>query len=107
MTPQHERLVRARVKLFARVGCQEPAMWTFLSVLAGYLEIKEFPQSILDGLTVREITPTMATDGQHLFYANEFVDKCSDDELVALWSHEVLHPALIHLWRGKQYADSK
>jgi predicted metal-dependent peptidase len=51
-------------------------------------------------------TPTMGTDGEHLFYNPYFVnDHMTSDELLAVTLHEVLHCALLHLWRkGKKRA---
>jgi len=43
--------------------------------------------------------PTMATDGRKLFYDPDFVDSLSPEHLRAILVHEVLHPALQHLWR--------
>lgn len=39
---------------------------------------------------------TMATDGKHLFYDRNFVDKLTKDELVFVLAHEVMHNALEH-----------
>jgi predicted metal-dependent peptidase len=41
-------------------------------------------------------TETMATDGRSLFYNASFVESMSDIELVGLYAHEVLHPAMLH-----------
>jgi predicted metal-dependent peptidase len=41
-------------------------------------------------------TDTMATDGRAIFYAPEFVAECTDPELVGVFAHEVLHPAMQH-----------
>src|ERR1700722_2706019 len=41
-------------------------------------------------------TRTMATDGRSIFYDNGFVKGCSDQELVGLPAHEVMHPAMQH-----------
>jgi len=43
-----------------------------------------------------ETTETMATDGRKLFYNPIFVTTMSDVELVGLYAHEVLHPAMQH-----------
>lgn len=42
------------------------------------------------------ITKTMATDGRSLFYNVAFVDSMSDQHLVGLYAHEVMHPAMQH-----------
>ena len=41
-------------------------------------------------------TPTLATDGRHLFYDEGFVNSYPDEDLVTAFAHEVLHPALLH-----------
>ena len=41
-------------------------------------------------------TRTMATDGRSLFYDKDYVKGCSDQELVGLFAHEVMHPAMQH-----------
>ena len=41
-------------------------------------------------------TRTMATDGRSIFYHKDYVKGCSDQELVGLFAHEVMHPAMQH-----------
>jgi predicted metal-dependent peptidase len=41
-------------------------------------------------------TRTIATDGCSIFYHGEYVQGCSDVELIGVVAHEVLHPALLH-----------
>ncbi len=41
-------------------------------------------------------TRTMATDGRSVFYQKDYVKGCSDQELVGLLAHEVMHPAMQH-----------
>ena len=43
--------------------------------------------------------PTAATDGEHLYYNPEWIEKLSQDEVTGAILHEVLHAALGHLWR--------
>ncbi len=43
--------------------------------------------------------PTMGTDGYHLYYHPDFVDKCSDQEMAGVIAHEVGHLVLMHLTR--------
>ena len=38
----------------------------------------------------------MATDGRSIFYHKDYVKGCSDQELVGLFAHEVMHPAMQH-----------
>jgi predicted metal-dependent peptidase len=39
---------------------------------------------------------TMATDGVHLYWCAEFVEKCSLDEVIGVYAHEILHVANLH-----------
>ena len=41
-------------------------------------------------------TRTMATDGRSIFYHKDYVKGCTDQELVGLFAHEVMHPAMQH-----------
>ena len=41
-------------------------------------------------------TRTMATDGRSIFYNKGYVEGCTDQELVGLFAHEVMHPAMQH-----------
>ena len=41
-------------------------------------------------------TRTLGTDGRNIYYASDYVQGCSDAELVGLVAHEVMHPALQH-----------
>ncbi len=41
-------------------------------------------------------TRTMATDGRSIFYHKDYVQGCTDQELVGLFAHEVMHPAMQH-----------
>ena len=43
-----------------------------------------------------EVSPTMATDGEHIFWNCAFVDKCTDAELVFVLAHETAHCANLH-----------
>lgn len=43
-----------------------------------------------------EKTRTMATDGRAVYFAEDYVDKCADAQLVWSIAHEVLHCALLH-----------
>lgn len=59
----------------------------FFGALALRMEIQE---------ETRGRTRTMATDGRSIFYHKDFVTGCSDQELVGLLAHEVMHPAMQH-----------
>jgi len=43
--------------------------------------------------------PTMATDGDHIYWHGEFVDKSSHDELVFVICHEIMHCVFQHMMR--------
>lgn len=58
----------------------------------GYLLFQLKPTAIKD-------IPLTATDGEHLYYNEIELSKCSDSELRGLLIHEVQHVALGHLWR--------
>lgn len=46
-----------------------------------------------------EMIPTMATEGRHILYNPEFVQKFPENELRFIIIHEILHAALGHVWR--------
>ncbi len=41
-------------------------------------------------------TKDMATDGRHLYYSQKYVEGLSDDELLGMLAHLVMHPAMQH-----------
>jgi predicted metal-dependent peptidase len=43
--------------------------------------------------------PTFCTDGRTIFYNSKFADSLTDPQIRGILCHEVLHPALGHLWR--------
>jgi predicted metal-dependent peptidase len=43
--------------------------------------------------------PTACTDGVHIYWNHDFIKGLTDGEVRALLVHEVMHPALGHLWR--------
>jgi predicted metal-dependent peptidase len=45
---------------------------------------------------------TMGTDGKHLYYVREFVEKLSLMEVMAVLVHEAMHAALMHPFRFKE-----
>jgi predicted metal-dependent peptidase len=79
---QEDRLVKSRIQLLMQ--------YPFFGQLALYLKLEE----------TRSI-PTGATDGKKYYYNPDFVAQLSEQELNFLTVHEVLHPALGHLWRGE------
>ena len=48
---------------------------------------------------VAEQTDTMATDGYHLFYSEDFVNSTPENELKGVVCHELLHCAFLHMYR--------
>lgn len=79
---QHERkLSRARTALLI----DQP----WFGMLAMRLQFKAAPDR----------TPTMATDGTHLYYAPAFIEKIPDAHLQGVIAHEVMHCALLHPYR--------
>lgn len=77
------RITRSRIKLLTR--------YPFFGQLALFLELEE----VKDYNKV----PTAATDGKKLYYNPDFIDSLTDAEVNWVVCHEVLHPALGHLWR--------
>ena len=55
---------------------------------------------------VEEDIPTMATDGEKIFYGVKFVNSISLPELLGVLIHEVMHCALLHITR-KGIRDKK
>ena len=75
----HDRIAKARIKLVL----DDP----FFGVICMRWEVIEGQ------------TDTMATDGNNLYYAVDFVQSLSDDELVGIIVHEAMHVALLHMLR--------
>lgn len=73
-----ERMTKSRVRFLLN----KP----FYGTLAARLRLKE-----------ANWMPTAATDGKHLMYNAEFVDRLSDEELDFLIAHEVLHCVYDHM----------
>ncbi|MBE5735691.1 MAG: hypothetical protein E7361_04535 [Clostridiales bacterium] len=48
-----------------------------------------------------ENTRTLSTDGEKVYYSEEFMDQFSYDDKVFFFSHEVMHVAFDHLLRSK------
>lgn len=75
-----ERIVKARIKLLTS--------YPFFGNLALYLD-----------LVRDEKAPTAYTDGRVIGYNPDFIDSLEDAEVNWVVCHEVLHPALGHMWR--------
>lgn len=48
---------------------------------------------------------TAYTDGERIAFQPEFLDSLSSSEVDFILMHEILHTALGHVWRGKDYED--
>lgn len=81
MDPVVQAIIAARVSLLFN----QP----FFGMLATRLQIVD----------ASKWCPTAAVDGRHLFYNREFIKGLSQDELLFLVCHEVLHCAYDHLGR--------
>ena len=75
-----KRLTKSRVTMLIK--------FPFFGTLALYLKLVETKH-----------VQTAATDGKSYFYNPDFVNKLDEKEINFLTVHEVLHPALGHLWR--------
>ncbi len=72
-----------------RLGAAQTALvldHCFFGALALRLAVREAPAKV----------KTMGTDGRSLFYNPEYVKTVDDEELLGLWAHEVMHPAMQH-----------
>ena len=79
-TPQEEKITTARVSLLLK----KP----FFGNMATRLKLIEKPE-----------IKTAATDGRHLWYAPEFIDRLDVKQVEFLLAHEVLHVAFEHMLR--------
>lgn len=77
-----DRISRARTKLLL------DRRYVFWATVGMYLNIVE-----------KKEIPTMATDGQNIYYNADFVTSISDEELVFVVAHEAGHCALGHQFR--------
>jgi predicted metal-dependent peptidase len=76
------KIIKARVQLLL----EHP----FFGQLAFHLQPK-----IVDWLN----PPTAATDGRYIYFHKDFVEKCTVEELMGTYCHEILHIALEHFDR--------
>ena len=79
-TPQEEKIVTARISLLLK----KP----FFGNMATRLILKAKPE-----------IGTAATDGKHLWYAPDFIDRLDTKQVEFLLAHEVLHVAFEHMLR--------
>jgi Uncharacterized protein conserved in bacteria len=79
-----QRLQRSRVQMLV--------YYPFFGQLSMYLKFKK-----------RNNVVTAATDGRYYYYNEDFIKSLNEKQLNFLTAHEVMHPALGHLWRkGKR-----
>jgi predicted metal-dependent peptidase len=73
---------------------------SFFATLLLRMKIQQKPD---DWFLARGLPTTMCTDGEHIDWSETFVKSLSDGEIRGLLVHEVMHPAMGHLWRiGKR-----
>ena len=94
------RLIAARTRLYINPNSKQG--WPFIGSLSMYLKVKEMPEDVREWCITNGQRPTIATNGMELIYAPDFIEECSDDELLALWAEEVSHIALKHPWRFRE-----
>jgi predicted metal-dependent peptidase len=75
-----DNLIRSRIQMLMT--------FPFFGILALHLQMEQ-----------DYTCPTAATDGNKFFYNPHFIKKLSEEERNWIVVHEVLHPALKHLWR--------
>ena len=85
LTEGQEKITRAKTKLVLK--------HPFFSILALSLLFRNAKE---DGMPMID---TMATDGKHIWWDEEFVDGCSVLEIVGVIAHEVLHVVFMHMLR--------
>ena len=92
LSPKEEEIQMNRV---VRSRCQMLMAFPFFGILSLKLQLE-----------VNYEINTAATDGEKLYINPNFVKTLSEAELNWLVVHEVMHPALQHLWRkGDRLAD--
>lgn len=90
-TDAFNRLTNARTTLIIK----QP----FFGTLATQLKMREMDDDMRSMFTSNGMTPTLAVDGRHLFYAPEWVMSMSMALLQSAWAHEVGHCIFDHIKR--------
>ena len=85
MSPDESKQI---YRMIERSRTQMLLNWPFFAVLAMHLVAEE-------DYTI----PTAATDGKRLYYNPHFIKKMKETHRNWVIAHEVLHPALKHIWR--------
>lgn len=88
MTDQAKRIEKQMVQLVLTQS--------FFATLLLRMKIEEKPQ---EWFWAQGMPDTMCTDGANINWSANFVKSLTDMEIRGLLVHEVLHPALGHLWR--------
>lgn len=81
-----EKISRCRTNVILNFG--------FFASLLMHLNVTMDNEKLEDGGM-----PTMATDGDEIYYHEKFVDGLTISQLNFVLLHEILHVALAHLWR--------
>ena len=81
---------------FAKAKVQLVLNHPFFGVLALHLPTVPVSPVVLAAMGA---PPTAAVDGKKIYYNPGWVDTLSERQRLGLLAHEVLHPALKHLWR--------
>jgi len=71
----------------------------FFGILLGYLRLEERPAAWFEE---RGLCATACTDGERIVYCAEWFEellRTNPEMILTVLAHEVLHPALSHLWR--------
>ena len=84
-TPIEEKVMQARVRLLLT----QP----FFGMLALKLQLKE-----VDSETAQKM-PTVACDGRYFWFNPEFIEKLTQEQLMFVISHEIMHQILHHAQR--------
>lgn len=84
---------RARTKLLVK---REFVFWSTIAMYLQPIQVRDDDPMWRDG------TPTMATDGQKIYYSKKFVDETPLVELIGVIAHEAAHVALGHHLRRQQ-----
>jgi predicted metal-dependent peptidase len=85
--------------LFAKAKVQLVLNNPFFGVLVCHLPTVPMDPNVMIAMGA---PPTAMVDGKKIYYNEEWVKTLSDRQRMGLLCHEVLHPALQHLWRRGQ-----
>lgn len=91
MDPIDKKIIKARVSLIT----SQP----FWGTLALRLRMRRMDDAMRAHLESRGMTPRLAVDGKSIFYAPEFVEKLTGEQLQTALAHEVSHCVFDHMAR--------